>query len=562
MPTSEQRILRWRRIHAVAADAWDTFAAGLPTLGAHWVDSCAARGNPVLLVDTLGTTLRAKEALTASIILARRIQRLSPEQNIGLLLPSSAGSFLGNMALAMLGKTVVNINFTSSMDAMLASIRQADVKTIYTSTRFLEKLQSRGIDLAPLRACARFVMLEDFRAGTSIAEKLLTLLSCHVLPAFLLKLLYTRSHSADDVAVILFSSGSEGQPKGVMLTHRNLVTNVKQIAQLLAFHDDDVVLANLPPFHAFGLTVTLYMPALERVKVVCHPDPLDAAGAAQAIADHKVTTMFGTNSFYRLYNRNAKIPPAQLRSLRLCIAGAEKLQEEVRLEFARKFGKGILEGYGATETSPVASVNLSERIGPDGSMLPQAWKPGSVGLPLPGTRLRIVDPDTFAMLPPGEAGMILISGPQVMPGYLSNPDKTATALRVIDGRRWYVSGDKGYLDADGFLYLIDRYSRFAKIGGEMISFGSVEAAIRQAVNDDNCEVTVTSVPDERKGERLVVLATQELDAALMREKLLAVGLNPLALPTYWVRIEAIPRLGSGKTDFATARQLALKLVVV
>ncbi|HTR00586.1 MAG TPA: AMP-binding protein [Candidatus Acidoferrum sp.] len=556
MRTNDDRARRWRHTRPAAHESWDAFADRLPTIGEHWIDTCKSRGNPVVIIDTLGTVLRAKQALAATVMFARRIGKLSPEPNIGLLLPSSSGSLLANLAVALLGKTAVNLNFTASGDALLSSLQQAQVRTIYTSQRFLDRLQTRGVDLAPVRQHARLVLLEELRAGIPLAEKVLTLLACRLLPASLLKRWLVRSRDNRDVAVILFSSGSEGQPKGVTLTHRNLVINVKQISQLLAFRDDDVVLANLPPFHALGLTVTHYMPALERVKVVCHADPLDVVGAAEAIASHNITTMFGTCSFYRLYNRNAKIRPEQLRSVRLCIAGAEKLQEDVRLEFARKFSKGILEGYGATETAPVASVNLPERVGPDGSHLPAAWKPGSVGPPLPGTAFRIVDPTSFAALPTGEAGMVLINGAQVMPGYLDNHDKTQAALRLIDGQRWYVTGDKGYLDADGFLFLIDRYSRFAKIGGEMVGFGTVEAAIRSIVNDDNCEVVVTSVPDERKGERLVAFVTQALDANAMREKLLATGLNALALPSYWFQLEAIPKLGSGKTDFAAVARLA------
>ena len=371
--------------------------------------------------------------------------------------------------------------------------------------------------------------------------------------------LYTRQVHNQAVAVILFSSGSEGAPKGITLTHRNLLANVKQITELLNFDDGDVVLANLPPFHAFGLTVTHFMPMLERVPLVCHADPTDVYGAAQAIATYRITMLFGTCSFYRLYNRNSKIHPLMLQSLRLCIAGAEKLQEEVRKEFKLKFNKDILEGYGATETAPVASVNMPDHISPDNWQVQVAWKPGSVGMPLPGTAFRIVDPHTFVTLPSGEAGMILLSGAQVMPGYLKNEARTSEVLKVIDGRRWYVTGDKGYLDSDGFLFIIDRYSRFAKISGEMVGLGAVESAIKAAVDQEDFEVVVVSVPDARKGERLIALATIALDAAALRAKLMAAGMNTLALPAHYALVEAIPKLGSGKTDFTTATTLALAL---
>ena len=373
----------------------------------------------------------------------------------------------------------------------------------------------------------------------------------------MLKVLYSRRHDLQQTAVILFSSGSEGLPKGVMLTHRNLLTNVKQIAELLNMDDDDVMLANLPPFHAFGLTVTHFMPMLEQVPLVCHADPTDAMGAAEAIAEHRITTMFGTCSFYRLYTRNARIHPLMLASLRLVIAGAEKLQEEVRREFKAKFDKDILEGYGATETAPVASVNMPDQLSPEDWKVQVASKVGSVGMPLPGTSFLIVDPETFEVLPTGEAGMILISGAQVMPGYLKNERKSSEALRVMEGRRWYVTGDKGRLDADGFLFIIDRYSRFAKVGGEMVGLGTVETAIKAALAVPDLEVVVVALPDERKGEKLVALATLPLEAANMRERLASQGLNALAFPSQYLQVDVIPKLGSGKTDFATARQLAL-----
>jgi len=208
----------------------------------------------------------------------------------------------------------------------------------------------------------------------------------------------------------------------------------------------------------------------------------------------------------------------------------------------------------------VAGVNLPNRLNPDNWQEETSWKPGSIGRPIPGTRFRIVDPDSFEELPTGTAGMILISGAQVMPHYLKNEAQTRKVLREIAGRRWYVTGDKGYLDPDGFLFIQDRYSRFAKISGEMVGLGTVESALRKVLGDNEVEVVVVSVPDEKKGEKLVTLATAALDPAALRENLLASGLNPLALPALYLPVSAIPKLGSGKTDFAAARQLALELL--
>ena len=535
--------------------SWQAYADKLPSLGAQWVDVCKRRGNPVVLADTLGTTLRSRTALTGSILLARQIGRLSPEQNIGLLLPSTAGSALANMACMLLGKTAVNLNFTASPETLLASMELAEIRTIYTSRRFLDKLCSRGVAVDVLAENCQLIMLEDLVAANSKLQRLLTLTACWLFPASVLKNLWCRSTPTDNTAAILFSSGSEGEPKGVMLSHRSISANIKQVACLLDFAEDDAILANLPPFHAFGLTVTYFLPLLERVRVVCHPDPTEAHGAAQAIAKHHITTMFGTSSFYRLYVRDPKVEPALLQGLRLVVAGAEKLQEQVRLEFMEKFNLDILEGYGATETAPVACVNIPDRLVPAGWKMPGSRR-GSVGLPLPGTEIRIADPDTFTFLPTGESGMILIHGPQLMTGYFKNPQKSKAVLRELDGRYWYVSGDKGYLDEDGFLYIQDRYSRFAKIGGEMVGLGNVENALRKAISNPEFEVVVINLPDPKKGEKLVALCNMETDSSELREKLTTGGLNPLALPAAYFTVEAIPRLGSGKTDFASARQLA------
>lgn len=538
---------------------WERYCAQLPTLGAGWVAACKAVGKRMLLSDTLGTSLTGIRALVGSVVLSRHIARLCPEHHVGLLLPSSAGSVLCNMACMLLGKTAVNLNFSTSTEVLRASLRQAGLRSIFTSARFLERLQTRGIDVEQLRRECTLVLLEDLRAATGTVERLRTLLACTLLSTAALQRRYCRPHDLQQNAVILFSSGSEGTPKGVMLSHYSIMANVQQTNLLLNFGPDDKVLANLPPFHAFGLTATYFLPLLAGTPVLCHPDPTDVVGIAQAVAQHKVTVMFGTSSFFRLYVRNAKVQPQQLACLRLVVAGAEKLQRQVVQDFEEKFDKQILEGYGATETAPVASVNLPEDKRP-------AWLPtqpvnrsGSVGLPLPGTEFRIVDPDSFEPLPTGTAGMVLISGPQVMHGYLDDAERTGHVIRSLDGRRWYVSGDKGYLDADGFLFIEDRYSRFAKIGGEMVGLGTVEQALRNATGDPDLDVLVVNLPDTRKGERLVVLSTQALDPQRLRERLLQAGLPVLALPAAYFTVEAIPRLGSGKTDFAEARRLAMQL---
>lgn len=536
-------------------DTWMAYLDSLPPLGEHWIQTSLRPGNPVVLADTLGTSLKARTALVGSLVLSRRIAARSPEQNIGLLLPTTAGGLLAGMAVMVLGKTLVPLNYTAPLDTVISAIEQAGLETVYTSHRFLDRLKQRGLDLAPLADRVNLVMLEDLRAEVSLWEKLVTLLQCRLMPASWIKRRFCQPARVHDTAVVLFSSGSEGEPKGVMLSHKNILANVKQVMKILDTSENDVIMANLPIFHSFGLTACQFLPLLERIKVICHMDPTDAQANARAIRQHRATMLFGTSSFFRLYIRNHKVKAEDLASLRLTIAGAEKLQSEISAGFRQRFGKAIFEGYGCTELAPVATVN-TPFANPDSPHLKDCNKPGTVGKPLPGTLVRIADPDTLEALPRGTAGMIMVAGPQVMQGYLHNDALNRDALVDLDGRRWYVTGDKGHLDEDGFLAIEDRYARFAKISGEMIGLGTVEHILQKVIADHDVEVMAINIPDPRKGEMIVILSTRELEDRTLRPKLLAGGLNNLALPAAYITVEALPKLGSGKADFATAKELA------
>ncbi len=540
--------------------AWMDYVATLPSLGEHWVETCKEPGNPVILADTVGASLKAKTALTGTFLLARRIKQTCPGQNVGLLLPTTAGGLLAGMAVMVLGKTLVTLNYTAPLDTIRSAIEQAGLKTVYTSRRFLDKLKTRGIDLEPFEDVVDLVMLEDLQAGISPFEKLLTLAQCKVMSAAWLRRKYCSTPATDTTAVILFSSGSEGEPKGVMLSHRNILANVKQVAKILDADADDVILANLPIFHSFGLTACQFLPLLERIKVVCHIDPTDVVTNARVIQEQKATLLFGTSSFFRLYTRNPKVTPEQLASLRLTIAGAERLQPEISVAFQKRFGQKIHEGYGCTELSPVACVN-TPFPNLESPYLKGNNKPGTVGKAIPGTRVRIADPESLQELPLGTAGMIMVAGPQVMQGYLNNSALTSKVVPEIDGYRWYVTGDKGSLDEDGFLTIQDRYARFAKISGEMIGLGNVEEVVRKAINDEDIEVMAVSIPDPKKGEMIVILATQELHDQKLRPKLHSGGLNNLALPAAYITVDTIPKLGSGKADYATAKEVARQAIL-
>ncbi|WGI26237.1 acyl-[ACP]--phospholipid O-acyltransferase [Halomonas alkaliantarctica] len=549
-----------RRIFEQATRSWQRAMGELPTLPNAWIQSVKRRPNDLALADTLGRPLNASQALTASLLMAKRIRKLNPGQNVGLLLPTSSAGVIANMATLLAGKTVVNLNYTADHEALTSALSQAEIATVFTSQRFVKKLEQRGLDVSQLLREKQVVFLEDLQTTIGHVERLSTWLAVRVLPTWLLQRCLCHGHDADATAAILFSSGSEGEPKGVMLSHRNLMANIKQTSDVLNTQSNDVVMGSLPLFHAFGLTVTQLLPLIEGLPLVCHADPTDAPGIAGAIAKHKATIMFGTSSFLRLFVRSSKVHPLMLESLRVVVAGAEKLDENVRESFALKFHKPVYEGYGATEIAPVASVNLPDAMGVHYHQVQRGSKVGTVGMPLPGTSFKIVDPDSFEELPTGEAGMILISGPQIMQGYLNDPDRTAKALHVIDGHHWYITGDKGFIDEDGFLTLIDRYARFAKIGGEMISLSAVEAAVKAALEDTDISLMAVSIPDSRKGERIVLLAETALDAKTVKATMLASGTPPMMIPSHWLTVETIPHLGSGKADFAGAKRLAQALI--
>jgi acyl-[acyl-carrier-protein]-phospholipid O-acyltransferase/long-chain-fatty-acid--[acyl-carrier-protein] ligase len=564
MPLSTPAEALKKRIFELSIESWQRHALGLPSIPAAWLATVKRANGDMALADTLTGTLSATRFAVGVLCLARRIAALSPEPNIGILLPTGAAGAIVNMAALTRSKTVVNLNYTAPPAAVTAALRKAGIRTVYTSQRFLEKLEQRGFALGAALEGVNVVPLETLAAGIPASEKFLTLLTVALLPAGLLRVLYCRDVDPAQPAAILFSSGSEGEPKGVMLSHRNILANVKQISDVLNTRDGDVVMATLPLFHAFGLTVTTFMPLVEGIPVVCHADPTDSLNVAKAIATHRATILCGTSTFLRLYARNPKVHPLMFESLRIVVAGAEKLTADAREAFTLKFHKEIYEGYGATETTPVAGVNLPDQIDTTHWKVQRGNKHGTVGLPLPGTAFRIVDPDSLAELPAGEDGLILIGGAQVMLGYLDDPARTAGAIVEREGLRWYKTGDKGHLDEDGFLTIVDRYSRFAKVGGEMVSLTAVESAVRQVLMtedpDRDIDIVAVSVPDPRKGEQIVLLSAQAIDADTLRKSLLDAGTPALTMPAQVLTVEAVPKLGSGKTDARAAKELAARLV--
>ncbi|MCU0242929.1 MAG: AMP-binding protein [Vicinamibacteria bacterium] len=414
-----------------------------------------------------------------------------------------------------------------------------------TSRAFLDKVKI-ALPFEPL-------LLEDVAAAPRIGERLMAVLLAFATPAPLVPRLLgaARVPGSDDVATIIFSSGSTGDPKGVLLTHFNIVANVRQIGQTFALSRKDRIVGILPFFHSFGFTATLALPIVLGVGVAYHVTPLDAKAVGALVSQYAATFLLSTPTFLQTYAR--RCPPEAFGSLQFVMAGAEKLSERVATAFEERFGIRPLEGYGCTECAPAVCVNTRDFRAAGFRQV--GGKRGKIGHPLPGISVRIVDLETGAPLPAGKAGLLWVRGPNVMRGYLDQPEKTAEVLQ--DG--WYLTGDVAAMDADGFIEITDRLSRFSKIGGEMVPHVKVEDALHELAGATEQTFVVTGLPDEKKGERLTVLHTLEdepLDA--VRERLKQAG-----LPNLWVprgqdfhRIDAIPLLGTGKIDLRRIRTLA------
>jgi acyl-[acyl-carrier-protein]-phospholipid O-acyltransferase/long-chain-fatty-acid--[acyl-carrier-protein] ligase len=374
------------------------------------------------------------------------------------------------------------------------------------------------------------------------------------MPASLLLRRYAkRTPTPDSLATVVFSSGSTGVPKGVMLSHYNLISDIEAMVQVFWLNGDDRIVGVLPFFHSFGFTVTLWLPLLSGCGAVYQPNPLDAKATGSMVQKHKGTFLLSTPTFCGNYIR--KCSREEFASLRFVLVGAEKLREQTAREFQEKFGLGLLEGYGCTEMAPVVSVNSPDfHAGRDSQL---GSKPGTVGHPLPGVAVKLVDPQTGEPMPPNMEGLLLVKGSNRMLGYLDNPALTSSVLR--DG--WYVTGDIASVDDEGFIRITDRLSRFSKIGGEMVPHLKIEAAVAEIVGEPTC--VVTGVPDEHRGERLALLYT---DGALAPRELWQ-RLSQTGLPALWIpkrddifQVPSLPILGTGKLDLRAIRAQAASLM--
>jgi acyl-[acyl-carrier-protein]-phospholipid O-acyltransferase/long-chain-fatty-acid--[acyl-carrier-protein] ligase len=484
--------------------------------------------------------------LARTLFLARRLRKLWQGQRmVGIFLPPSIPGALVNLAAMLMGKVPVNLNYTVSSEALASCAQQCELKTIISARAFLDKVHVQ-LPVDP-------ILLEDVAKNPGFVERTLAALAAALLPArALLRFAGAeRVPTLDDVATIIFSSGSTGEPKGVMLTHYNIASNVEQLDQVFLLQPEDRIMGILPFFHSFGFTATLCLPAAVGVGVVFHPNPLDSRVIGALINKYAVTMLLATPTFLNTYLR--RCTPEEFGSLRFVMAGAEKLPERVAVAFEDHFGIRPLEGYGCTECSPVVTVNTGDFRA--ASFRQVGAKRGSIGHPLPGITVKIIDPETNQALGIDQPGLLLVRGPNVMQGYLNRPEKTDEVLR--DG--WYNTGDIASVDEDGFLRVTDRLSRFSKIGGEMVPHIKIEEKLQELAGASEQMFVVTAVPDEKKGERLIVLHTL---ADEQLEECLA-GLAKSDLPALWrprhdqfLRIEKLPYLGTGKLDLRKARELA------
>lgn len=546
------------RVSELSFFSWGKYLKSLRPLQYAWLRQAKLSPFKRTIVDSTGLNFTNLEMMSVVMILIARLKPyIDAEQNVGVVMPSSVMGSAANLALFAMGKVSVNLNYTLSEENLINCARIADLKHIITSKKFIEKLKARGFDLQSSIG-ERLLFLEDVAQNLSKKERLCTAAKALLLPKFLLEALYFQKRGIKDDATILFSSGSEGTPKGVVLTHKNIMANVKQISELVNANEKDALLASLPIFHCFGLTVTTLFPLSEGLLSVHVPDPTDAFSVGEMSAKFNVSIMFGTSTFFRLYAKNKRLNPLMLSNLRLAIAGAEKLSESVKKEFKIKFGVTIYEGYGTTETAPVVSVNTPNILEPDFFKELVFNKPGSVGLTLAGTVVKIVDPASYDELQNGSEGLILIGGHQVMKEYYENPQKTDEAITHLGGMRYYKSGDIGYRDDDGFLFITDRLSRFAKIGGEMISLGAVESKIGEILGEE-IAFSCANLKDEKKGEKIVLLYSGEADEASVENKIRASDLTPIMQPSAVKKIDEIPILGSGKVNFKAVKDIASQL---
>lgn len=506
------------------------------TLYSAFCDAIAIHGRRRRLVEDMRQIEYSyQDLLKMTLMLGRLVVRAAAPggdgERIGVLLPNLAATLGVLLGLSAHNRVPAMLNYTAGAEALQAACHAAEVRCVVTSRAFVEK--AKLAETLSRLSGVKLLYLEDLRATASLLDKLWLMAYALWLPRWV-----DRSGSPDDAAVVLFTSGSEGQPKGVVLPHRAILANIAQIRAVIDFSSEDKFLNALPIFHSFGLTAGTLLPVLTGCNLFLYPSPLHYRVIPEIAYDRSCTVLFGTSTFLGNYAKSAH--PYDFYRLRYVVAGAEKLAEPVRNLWFEKFGLRIFEGYGATETAPVLAVNT-----------PMAYRSGSVGQFLPGIEHRLLPV-------PGidRGGLLHVRGPNVMAGYLRVEQPGVLQPPVSEaGEGWYATGDVVEIDSDGFIRIVGRVKRFAKIAGEMVSLEVVEK-LAAAVSPGFAHAA-SARADAQKGEALVLFST---DPGLSREALLAAakatGVAELAVPRLIVAVAALPLLGTGKTDYVTLKKLA------
>jgi acyl-[acyl-carrier-protein]-phospholipid O-acyltransferase/long-chain-fatty-acid--[acyl-carrier-protein] ligase len=531
----------WHKVAIYGRFAIETKRAKLGrSLGEHFV--CVARRNwrRRCISDLTGRSLSYGQTLINSIALSSEIEKAAGwQERVGIMLPPSVGAALANIAVTLAGKVPVNLNYSVSSELIESAVRQCSIDCIISSRGLIEKVKGLG----SLRG---LIFLEDISDNIKFASKLEAYLKARFAPTKLL------TKSSGELATIIFSSGSSGEPKGVMLSHHNIISNIEAVRTAFRLRSDDNLCGVLPFFHSFGFTCSLWLPVISGVSASYVAIPLDGRSVGRSTRRNKSTILFATPTFLLSYTR--RVPADDFASLRTVVVGAEKLKRQIADSFEDKFGLRPLEGYGTTELSPVVSLNLPEEL--SCGVCQVGYKEGTAGRPIPGVKVKVVCPERGRELPAGQSGLLMVKGPNVMLGYLDKEKETAEVLK----EGWYNTGDIASIDDEGFLTITDRLSRFSKIGGEMVPHLGVEQVYLKGLDTAEQVIAVTSVPEPRKGEELVVLY---MDGAGGADRLHEI-ISRSNLPNMWkprrdnyIRIESIPVLGSGKLDVRRLKKLAL-----
>ncbi len=548
-----------------------------PALPKHWhslpyafLHQARMRPQALAVCDSLGSRLTYHQLLLKALALANLLSTsLNHSRCVGILLPPSAGAVIANLAVAFLGKVAVNLNYTSGQKLFDSYVSKCGIKHIITARAAIKRFN--------LEPKAQLIFIEEAKDDAGLLTKIMAWTEADLVPESLIGPMLTglssmhrirlsefglpavqngssRQTKLNDPATIIFTAGSTSDPKGVVLSHGNILSNVNAIKEQGQIKTGEIVLGVIPFFHSFGLTMTLWAPLCLGETVVFHYDPFDARRIGELSELFKATCLICTPTIINTYIR--RCGPDQFRTIRNCILGGEKLKHQQLLNLQKNLSVTPVEGYGLAETSPVVSCNVPNHVTLADGRVIEGTKVGTVGLPVPGTLIRIIDVDTAENLPAGSSGMILVRGPQVMLGYLNQAAETARAVK--DG--WFNTGDIGFLDDEGFLTVTGRLSQFSKIAGEMVSHIAVADEIQRVTGQSAGDVFVTSIPDDSRGEKLVVIycnlgkTPQEIVSELKKS-----SMPRLWIPSWhdFIEVAALPVMPNGKLNLRKLKEIAL-----